>query len=221
MAENRHPHHHLHEKISRRRRLIRSFEKKALGHRTLPEKIADHVTVNTGSIVFLLLNMYFFLAWIVINLDFIPGLHPFDPYPYGMLTMVVSLEAIVLSIFVLISQNRAAKIDALRDELHLQVNLIAEEEITKVLEVLNDVRTKVGIKKEDPELTRMLQRIDTSYIEQSLQKQMENNNIDYMNINPLTAIHGSTDLTKEITKEVVEKAEKIVLKEKPQKDSKK
>jgi uncharacterized membrane protein len=216
-ANNNKPHPHLHEKISRRRRLIRSFEKKALGHRTIPEKIADHVTVNTGSISFLLLNFYFFIAWIGVNLDFIPGLHPFDPYPYGMLTMVVSLEAIVLSIFVLISQNRAAKIDALRDELHLQVNLIAEEEITKVLEVLNDVRTKVGIKKEDPELTRMLQRIDTSYIEQSLQKQMENSNIDYMNINPLNAIHGPT----EITKEVVGKVEKVVPKEKDSKEAKK
>lgn len=161
------------DKISRRRRIIRSFEAKALAHRHFGEKLADSITASTGSIVFLLLNGYWFVIWIVLNTNVIPGVVPFDPFPFGLLTMIVSLEAIILSIFVLLSQNRAAHIDSLRDELHLQVNLIAEEEITKVLEILSDIRTKVGIKKEDPELMRMLERIDTSYIERALQKQSE------------------------------------------------
>jgi uncharacterized membrane protein len=185
------------DKLTRRRRLIRSFEKKALGHRTWPEKIADVITENTGSITFLLINCYWFAAWIVLNSDIVPGIHPFDPFPFGLLTMIVSLEAIVLAIFVLISQNRAAKISALRDELQLQVNLIAEEEITKVLELLSDIRTKVGVRKEDPELEKMLERIDTSYIEQSLQKQMENSNIDYIHIaNPINVLPGVKDIEK-------------------------
>lgn len=185
------------DKIIRRKRLIRAFEKKALGHRTWPEKIADKITENTGSITFLLVNVYWFVTWIILNSNIIPGIHPFDPFPFGLLTMIVSLEAIVLAIFVLISQNRAAKISALRDELQLQVNLIAEEEITKVLEVLSDIRTKVGIKKEDPELDKMLERIDTSYIEESLQKQMENSNIDYIHIvNPINAIPGMAEIEK-------------------------
>lgn len=185
------------DKLTRRKRLIRSFEKKAMGHRTWPEKVADKITENTGSITFLLINCYWFAAWIILNSDIIPGIHPFDPFPFGLLTMIVSLEAIMLAIFVLISQNRAAKISALRDELQLQVNLIAEEEITKVLEVLSDIRTKVGIRKTDPELEKMLERIDTSYIEQSLQKQMENSNIDYIHIaNPINVIPGVGDIEK-------------------------
>lgn len=182
------------DKYTARKRFIRSFEKKSLQHRTIAEKIADYITTSVGSVSFLLINVYWFVVWIVLNINLIPGIHSFDPFPFGLLTMIVSLEAIVLSIFVLISQNRAANIDKLRNELHLQVNLIAEEEITKILEVLLDMRVKMGIKKEDKQLERMLSKIDTSYIESSLQKQMENTNIDHMQItNPMDVISHVVD----------------------------
>jgi uncharacterized membrane protein len=161
------------DKISRRRRIIRSFEAKALIHRKFSEKVADYLTSHFGSFAFALIHLYWFTLWIVINSNMVPGIEPFDPFPYGFLTMIVSLEAIFLSIFVLISQNRAGQVASLREELHLQVNLIAEEEITKVLELLSEIRTKLGIKRDDPELSRMLERIDTSYIEYSLQRQID------------------------------------------------
>jgi uncharacterized membrane protein len=177
------------DKISRRRRIIRSFEAKALSHRTFAEKIADYINGSFGSIWFLVINVYWFAVWIILNINVIPGVVPFDPFPFGFLTMVVSLEAIVLSIFVLLSQNRAAQTASLREELHLQVNLIAEEEITKVLELLSEIRTKVGIKRADPELEKMLERIDTSYIERALQKQVESNPAHIMHlINPTNII---------------------------------
>lgn len=166
-------HNTHHDKISRRRRIIRSFEARSLAHRNFAEKLADAITQSTGSIIFLVLNVYWFAVWIALNTNMIPGVEPFDPFPFGLLTMIVSLEAIILAIFVLLSQNRAAQIASLREELHLQVNLVAEEEITKVLELLADIRTKMGIRKPDPELERMLERIDTSYIERALQRQAE------------------------------------------------
>lgn len=164
------------DKTKRRRRLFKAFISKSLANRRISDKISDFITDSAGSFSFLLINCYWFIAWIVLNTNLIPGVKAFDPYPFGLLTMIVSLEAIVLSIFVLLSQTRAAHRDTLRDELHLQVNLIAEEEITKVLEVLAEIRTKLGIKKEDPELTKMLERINTSYIENTLEKQIGNNN---------------------------------------------
>lgn len=105
-----------------------------------------------------------------------PNIVPFDPFPFGLLTMVVSLEAIFLSIFVLVSQNRSSYIGSLREEVHLRVNLIAEEEITKVLELLAEIRKELGIKRHDPELKEMLERIDTGYIEQSISDQMSRAN---------------------------------------------
>lgn len=168
------PHSQTTDKIIRRRRIFRSFLAKSLSNRSLTERAADDITKYSGSIPFLIFHIYWFALWIAINVGAVPGLVPFDPFPFGLLTMIVSLEAIVLSVFVLLSQNRASQIDSLREEVDLQVNLIAEEEITKTLEILAEIREKLGIKKEDPELARMLNRIDTSYIERTLQKQMEN-----------------------------------------------
>ncbi|MDP3941152.1 MAG: DUF1003 domain-containing protein [bacterium] len=177
------------DKISRRRRIIRSFEGKALGNRNFTEQIADQFTGTFGSFSFAVLHIYWFVLWVVINDGFIPGVSPFDPFPYGLLTMIVSLEAIFLSIFVLLSQNRAGQVASLREELHLQVDLIAEEEITKVLELLSEIRNKVGIKREDPELERMLARIDTSYIESSLQRQIDAGATSLLRVITPTGLH--------------------------------
>lgn len=99
---------------------------------TLAEHIADLIAEFSGSIPFLLFNMLWFVGWIAWNS--IPGLPHFDPYPFGFLTMVVSLEAIFLSIFVLISQNRQTAKDRLRSEADYQVNLKAELEIAHLHE---------------------------------------------------------------------------------------
>lgn len=154
-----------------RHQFYRAFEAKALKSRSFLTRIADRLTAIFGSTAFLILNAVFFAVWIPINLSLTPII-PFDPFPFGLLTMIVSLEAIFLSIFVLVSQNRTAYTDSLREELHLQVNLIAEEEITKILKVLAEIREKVGIKEMDPELDKMLKRIDTNYIEQSIVDQL-------------------------------------------------
>lgn len=157
----------------RRRQFFKSFEAKSLRSRSLLTQLSDDLTEICGSTPFLIFHIILFTAWIVLNIGIIPGTIPFDPFPFGLLTMVVSLEAIFLAIFILVSQNRSAYVNTLREEVHLRVNLIAEEEITKVLEVLADVRKHVGIKKTDPELEEMLQRTDTGYIERSILHQIQ------------------------------------------------
>ena len=152
-------------KGQRRREFYKSFEAKALKSRSLLIRFSDDLTTIFSSPYFLVLNGAFFVGWIAINTGIVPGISIFDPFPFGFLTMVVSLEAIFLSIFVLVSQNRSSYIDTIREELHLQVNLIAEEEITKVLKVLSEVREKVGISAKDPELEEMHQimRVNLHY----------------------------------------------------------
>ena len=157
----------------RRHQFYKSFEAKALKSRSFLTRFADDLTATFGSTHFLILNAIFFTVWVAININIFPIPVPaFDPFPFGLLTMIVSLEAIFLSIFVLVSQNRSSYVDSLREELHLQVNLIAEEEITEVLKILSEIREKVGINKEDKGLEKMLKRIDTNYIEKSLVEQV-------------------------------------------------
>ncbi len=183
-----------HERLIRRRRTFRSFMAKALARRSHTDKIADEITTVSGSFPFLVVHVIWFISWVSINIGLIPGVVPFDPFPFGLLTMIVSLEAIVLSVFVLLSQNRSYQVDSLRQEVNLQVNLIAEEEITKALELLRDIHEHLKINKEDPELQRMLNRIDTSYIERTLQKQVEGETAPLINrIAGVSSLNGSTN----------------------------
>jgi CRP/FNR family cyclic AMP-dependent transcriptional regulator len=99
---------------------------------TTAEKLADVIAEFTGSITFLAFNAAWFVLWILWNVS--PNVRHFDPYPFGFLTMVVSLEAIFLSIFVLVSQNRQAAKDRLRADAEYQVNLKAELEIAQLHE---------------------------------------------------------------------------------------
>ena len=162
--------------VERRRQLFRSFEAKSLRSRSLLTQISDDLTSICGSTPFLIFHIIFFTGWIGVNTGWIPYTIPFDPFPFGLLTMVVSLEAIFLAIFILVSQNRSAYVNSLREEVHLRVNLIAEEEITKVLEILAEMRKKMGIKSEDSELDGMIKRIDTNYLEQTIQNQIDRAN---------------------------------------------
>lgn len=131
------------------------------------------MTAQLGSMWFLMLNAAWFVVWILINTGVLPLVAPFDPYPFGLLTMVVSLEAIILAIFVLISQNRGEKIDEIRDEVDLQVDMIAEREITKILELLTRVAEKNGIDlSKDVELHDMLRPTNTEKIEKTLEEQI-------------------------------------------------
>src|SRR3990167_7791960 len=138
---------------------IKSLKAKANEKRNMAENFADWLTSYFGSITFLALNAIWFTAWIVINTGH-TSIEPFDEFPFGLLTMIVSLEAIFLAIIVLISQNREARVGELREEIDLQLNTIAEEEIAKLLELVIMLLEKEGIKvDDDPDLKRLM---DTS-----------------------------------------------------------
>jgi uncharacterized membrane protein len=107
----------------------------------LQERIAGWITDFSGSMLFVYLHSVWFGLWILLNVGLvhIPYLSQFDPYPFGLLTLVVSLEAIFLSTFVLIAQNRLARQSERRADLDLQINLLAEQKAAKVLEMLDQI----------------------------------------------------------------------------------
>jgi len=156
-----------------RKKIFRSFKAKADAKRTITEKIADSMTAKSGSSGFLLFNVAVFLLWILINTGQIELVPPFDPFPFSLLTMAVSLEAIILAVFVLITQNRTAKVDDLREETHLQINLISEKEITKLMKMLAILLEKQGVDlSQDPELKKLLRPISEEEIEKRLEKEI-------------------------------------------------
>lgn len=159
--------------VQQGRQYIHSLKIRADEKRSTSEKMADWITQSFGSMTFLIINVLWFAIWIVLNLGFIPAVEPFDPFPFGLLTMIVSLEAIILAIFVLISQNRAEKVANLRQEVDLQVDRIAEEELTKLLQMVSLLLEKQGIDvSNDEELQAMLGPTNMEELEQALEEQV-------------------------------------------------
>lgn len=134
----------LSDVIERNIRTIISLRLKAAQERNLQDRIADAVTSFSGRMVFVYVHVVWFGVWILLNTGWFGG-RPFDPFPYGLLTLIVSLEAIFLSTFVLISQNRLSEETEHRADLHLHIGLLTEHELTRVLQMLDAIQDKLGI----------------------------------------------------------------------------
>ena len=114
---------------------------------TWVQKLANFIAEFSGSMTFLFINAGMFFVWIAANIVLasgaVPGAHAFDPFPFGLLTMAVSLEAIFLSIFVLLAQNLQAAKDHIRSDIEYQVNLKAELEVAQLHEKVDDLHAEV------------------------------------------------------------------------------
>lgn len=117
--------------------------------RSFGDKLADKVTAIAGSTTFLLLNILWFSSWVLVNTGAFGSHLIFDAYPFGFLTMMVSLEAIILAVFVLISQNRQAKRSEIRAELDYVIDLQADAEISTIMSMLERLSAKQGIQIDD------------------------------------------------------------------------
>src|SRR6202035_973883 len=127
---------------------IVKLEHEALHRRTITERVSDAVAKFIGSVPFLMLQVLLVLTWCAINLKVIPGVRPFDPFPFGILALVISSESVLLTIFVLISQNRMARQAEKRSHLDLQVGMLAEQELTAVLQMQHKICQRLGIDNE-------------------------------------------------------------------------
>ena len=118
---------------------IKRWERAILLARSTTEQVSDWIACTAGSGPVLVFHVVWFGAWVIVNVGAIRGLRPFDPFPFPFLTMAVSLEAIFLALFVLASQNRLARQADKRSHLDLQIDLLAEREMTAVLQLLQDI----------------------------------------------------------------------------------
>jgi len=140
---------------------IRAWERAFLHRRTVSERAGDWLNQKVASGTSLLLHALWFGGWILVNVGALPIIKPFDPFPFELLTMTVSLEAIFLSLFVLVSQNRMAKQSDTRAVLDLQIDLLAEREMTGVLKLTEAIAAHLKIKNVDSkELSDLAQKTD-------------------------------------------------------------
>jgi uncharacterized membrane protein len=158
--------------IRRNIEAVVKLEENFLRDRTPADRLADAIAAFTGSLKFIALHGVVFGAWIVINLGWIPGFWKFDPYPFMLLSTVVSIEAIFLSTFVLVKQNRMSRREDLRAHLDLQINLLAEREMTFVLQMLQRIATRLGVPPSSGEIEELTEETSVQAVADQLQKNL-------------------------------------------------
>ena len=124
---------------------IAKLEHDALDRRTPTERVGDVITKLVGNVGFLLAQLLLISGWCLVNLHLIPELKAFDPFPFGVLALIVSSESVFLMIFVLISQSRMARQSERRSHLDLQVGMLAEQELTTILQMLQKLCQHMGV----------------------------------------------------------------------------
>src|SRR3954447_10824122 len=134
-------------------RAIIDLERKALAASSWSARVSDGISRFAGSLWFVLCHLTAFTAWALWN-AMAPARLRFDPYPYGLLTFIVSLEGVLIATFVLITQNRIAVQSDRRDHLNLQVDLLAEQEMTLMLRMLRRISERLQIAPETSEEER-------------------------------------------------------------------
>jgi uncharacterized membrane protein len=148
-----------------------ALERDSRSERTVLEGLTDLVSAAASSTGFIVVHLVWFAVWVGLNVFFAER---FDPYPFSLLTLVVSLEAILLTGFVLISQDRMTKLADKRAHLDLQVNLLAEQELTAILRVVCRIADETGVELKgcDPNLDQLLGRTDVKVLNDELTKEM-------------------------------------------------
>ncbi len=153
--------------------VFRAIKAQHSGEQTRMQVAANWLTTIASSTGFFVIHITWFATWLLWNSAPLP-LPKFDPFPFGLLTMIVSLEAIFLSIFVLMTQGRESRIGELREELTLQVNLRIEEEVTKTLHLVAGLYTRMGhTLGNDPDLKEMLKPLDPQQMEKEVNEQIK------------------------------------------------
>jgi uncharacterized membrane protein len=155
---------------------IARLEHEEIEKRSRGERLSDVFTRFMGSMTFVVLHLIWLAIWFAWNLGawVAFGLKPFDPFPFGILTLIVSTEGVILAIFVLISQNRMSRLANQRAHLNLQISLLAEQETTKILQRLKTIADHLDIHgtEEDKEIERLSQSTHLEVLAEELKRSL-------------------------------------------------
>ncbi len=134
------------------------------------EILAKFLTRFFGTLRFLNITLLLSILWIFVNLGIITNLIPFDPYPFSWLMIIIQIFAIVMTIVILINQNRESRVHEVYQKMDFEINVRAEKEITKILHMIEEIHTELGIAKIDKELERMKEKTNLSKIKKDIEE---------------------------------------------------
>jgi uncharacterized membrane protein len=155
-------------------RTISRLEREALRNRSSAERFSDALTKAVGSLTSIALHAGWFATWIAVNIGLIPRLPPFDPFPFGILTLIVSTEGVLLALIILISQNRMIRQADRRAHLDLQISLLAEQESTLTLHTLLRIARHLGLPEDasEAQAKELVRQTDVAGMMHTLNEQL-------------------------------------------------
>ncbi|HEX5605361.1 MAG TPA: DUF1003 domain-containing protein [Candidatus Binatia bacterium] len=155
-------------------RTVSQLEQAALRSRSVAERVSDVLTKAVGSLSSIVLHLTWFTLWILINTGVLPIVQRFDPFPFGILTLIVSTEGVLLALTILISQNRMIRQADRRAHLDLQISLLDEQETTAVLRILRRMAQHLGVPDgpAEAEVSKLSQQTDIDVVMRNLEEQL-------------------------------------------------
>jgi uncharacterized membrane protein len=149
-------------------------EEQALERRSSSERLADSVGAFAGSLPFVVLHLVIVTAWLLANSGLISGARPFDPWPFSLLGVIVAVVAVILSSFILMRQNRMMRRGERRDHLNLQVDLLAQKEITTLLQMVRAICGHMGLQSivADKDIREMSKTTSIESLSQTLEDRL-------------------------------------------------
>ena len=152
---------------------VARLETEFLEQRSLKDRIGDAIAGFAGTMTFVIAHVAGLVLWFLINLGKLPVIKPFDPYPFILLALIVSVEGVLLSTFILMKQNRMSRHADHRDHLNLQIDLLAEKEITKILQMQRRLCEHLGVPAgDDPEAVEMSQHTAVEDLARELEQKL-------------------------------------------------
>jgi uncharacterized membrane protein len=153
---------------------IVKMEEEFLRQRSAAARIVDVSVDAVGTMPSFLIHIGAFTGWICVNSGLLPVVRPWDPFPFILLTMFVSMEGVILALFVLMKQNRMSRRADERDHLHLQINLLAEKEVTTILQLQQRLMLHLGLSElaGDPEIQQLAEETAVENLASELRQKL-------------------------------------------------
>jgi uncharacterized membrane protein len=158
--------------VQRNIETVARLEQTAQAPRSVVEIMTDRIAQFIGSLPFVYLHIVWFSVWVLLNTGY-RRLSAFDPFPFNLLGLLLSMEAIFLTTFVLIGQNRQQRLADRRDHLELQINMLAEQEATKMLQMLEAIQQRLGMGDHDPEIEALKQAVHPERLMEQIDVEVE------------------------------------------------
>jgi uncharacterized membrane protein len=152
---------------------VLQLEREAAQRLGRSERIGTWIIQRIGRLRFVVAHLVLAAAWIAINLGGVPGLEPFDPFPFGMFTLVVTTEGVCLALFILIAQNAMDRQADRRAHLTQQISLLAETETTKVLQLLRAIAERNGVVVKDEELVHLSETTEVETLARDIERKLD------------------------------------------------